>query len=105
MYVTDRRMKKLNMLYRGRDAYTDVLAFSAREGVRVKGAAGYLGDIIISADAPARQAARFGSTKRREEILYIIHGILHLLGYDDTAPEARRRMSRRQEYILRKALG
>ena len=88
-YVNDGRMRRLNKKYRGRDSFTDVLAFSMREGRRLKGQERFLGDIVISVDAAERQARYFNSTKERELKLYLIHGILHLLGY--TNGEIRKR--------------
>jgi len=81
-------MKRLNRRYRKSDRGTDVLAFET-------------GDIIISIDAAHRQAKGFGSTPSRELKLYLIHGILHLLGYDDEKGLAqRKRMTKRQEELL-----
>ncbi|MFH1753712.1 MAG: rRNA maturation RNase YbeY [Candidatus Omnitrophota bacterium] len=102
-YVTDAQIKKLNLEYRGRERLTDVLAFSAREGREIEGSRGYLGDIVISLDAARRQAKRFGSTIKRELKLYLIHGALHLLGYDDeTGQDALREMREAEEALIGK---
>jgi probable rRNA maturation factor len=101
-YVSPSRMRELNSRYKGSERDTDVLAFSMTEGRRLRGAEGYLGDIVISPDAARRQAGTFGSTEKEELKLYLIHGILHLLGYDDEDPAARGRMERRQEELARR---
>jgi len=101
MYVSDGELRRINKRYLGKDAYTDVMAFSMREGKRLKGTGGYLGDVVISVDAAGRQAAPFASTKARELALYLIHGVLHLLGYDDQTEKNALRMHRREEFILR----
>lgn len=99
-YVTDAQIKKFNLKYRNKDLSTDVLAFSMREGRHLKGEEEFLGDIIISVDAARRQARDFKTTKKKELVLYLIHGLLHLLGYDDETPKEAEKMKRRQEEIF-----
>lgn len=95
-------MRRLNLRYRGSNSSTDVLAFSIKEGRHLKGEGTFLGDIVISLDAACRQAKYFKSTKSKELKLYLIHGILHLLGYDDETPRSLRRMKKRQEELFSK---
>ncbi|TMB23301.1 MAG: rRNA maturation RNase YbeY [Deltaproteobacteria bacterium] len=80
---------------------TDVLSFAQREG---PGGApgGLLGDVVISVDAARRQARQRGETLGREADRLLIHGLLHLLGYDHerSAAEARR-MQRRERTLAR----
>lgn len=71
-----------------------------REGRHLKGEEEFLGDIIISVDAARRQARDFKTTKKKELVLYLIHGLLHLLGYDDETPKEAEKMKRRQEEIF-----
>jgi probable rRNA maturation factor len=92
--VDDAAIRALNRRYRADDRPTDVLAF-AQDGVE-----GLLGDVVISAERAAAQAPRYGHTVERELRLLVIHGVLHLLGYDDATPRAARRMRRRQTQIL-----
>ncbi len=68
-------MRSLNRRHRGRDAPTDVLAFPAA-------AAGFLGDIAICVPYAAREARRCGQPLRREFERLLLHGYLHLSGYD-----------------------
>jgi probable rRNA maturation factor len=100
VFVTDREIRNLNYLYRKKDKPTDVLSFSMREGRRIKGDSSILGDVVISVDRARKQAKKFGSTFKKEIFLYIIHGILHLLGYNDEKPSSRRRMQRKETEIL-----
>ena len=74
----DRRMRTLNRRYRGRDKTTDVLSFPPGEGA----AEGFLGDLVVSAPEARRQAraARVPFRSVMEKLL--LHGLLHLLGYD-----------------------
>jgi probable rRNA maturation factor len=76
-FCGDRRMATLNGRWRGRNVSTDVLAFPAggAEG-------GFLGDVVISVPFAARQARRRGEPTSREIDRLLIHGYLHLLGYD-----------------------
>jgi rRNA maturation RNase YbeY len=101
LLVPDRRMHVLNRRWRGRDRSTDVLAFAQREG---PGGApdGLLGDVVISLDTARRQAAQRGASLGKEGDRLLVHGLLHLLGYDHerSAAEARR-MARRERTLAR----
>ena len=101
LLVSDRRMHALNRRWRRRDRTTDVLAFAQREG---PGGApdGLLGDVVISVDTTRRQAAERGASLGREGDRLLVHGLLHLLGYDHerSAAEARR-MARRERTLAR----
>lgn len=91
--VDDAEMRRLNRDYRGKDRPTDVLAFAMREGVRVAGDEPVLGDVVISLDSAACQARRHGLSVADEVRTLLIHGVLHLLGYDhERSPAAARRM-------------
>ncbi len=83
-FVRDAAMRRLNRQYRGHDRATDVLAFPATEAAPL--AAGeapiFLGDIVIATDTASRQAAASGLTLERELSELVIHGVLHLCGYD-----------------------
>lgn len=94
--VSDRAMRPLNRRYLQHDYATDVLSFLLDSGP------GALeGEVIVSADTAASQAAEYGSSFADELLLYVIHGTLHLVGYDDTTPAARKRMQARQQRYLR----
>lgn len=98
----DRFMRRLNRRYRRKDRTTDVLAFPIRP-VRPRVTSAMLGDLVISLPQAERQAARAGHALDRELAVLVIHGLLHLLGYDHegSAREARR-MSRREALVLRR---
>jgi probable rRNA maturation factor len=92
--VDDAEVRRLNRDYRGKDRPTDVLAFAMREGVRVAGDEPVLGDVVISVDTASRQARRRGLSVADEVRTLLIHGVLHLLGYDhERSPAAARRMT------------
>jgi len=81
----DEEIRRLNKTYLNADRPTDVLAFSMIEGEEVRSGEGkkVLGDVVISLDTAMRQACDYGNTLHGEIALLIVHGVLHLLGYDD----------------------
>lgn len=83
--TSDEAVRALNQEYRGIDRPTDVLSFSAEAG-GLPDDAGYLGDLVIAAPYLARQAAAEGHAFADELLLAVIHGTLHLLGYDHDTP-------------------
>ena len=120
LIADDSTLQDLNRRYRGLDEVTDVLAFSpvhggdasAGEGataeaepfLRGDGRAESLGDIVISYPQAERQAQERGVPLRRELALLVVHGILHLLGYDHDDPQDERRMWERQDAILARVM-
>jgi probable rRNA maturation factor len=87
-FVDDREIRRLNIAYLGRRRATDVLSFPWRGTGRVRtGAANaefanFLGDVVISVETAQRNARREGHSTRNEIRWLILHGLLHLLGYD-----------------------
>ena len=81
--VTDARMHELNRQYLQHDYPTDVLSFVLDHDAQARSLDG---EIIVSSDYAAREAARYGWTTDDELLLYVIHGCLHLAGHDDTSP-------------------
>jgi probable rRNA maturation factor len=81
-FVSDRRMRELNRRWRGKRGTTDVLSFPSgqEEFERAEGAT--LGDVVISVEQAARQAAEHGLDFEGEVAQLILHGLLHLCGYD-----------------------
>ncbi len=102
--VDDREMHRLNRGFRGIDRPTDVLAYAMREGVRAPGDADVLGDVVISMETAARQARRRGVTTAEEMRALLIHGVLHLLGYDHERSPVEARRMKAMERQLRSAL-
>ena len=98
--VSDRGMREFNRLYRGRNSTTDVLAFPAGGEAQPDGSR-YLGDIVISADRAAVQAAERGHRLSREVRILALHGYLHLMGHDhETDDGTMLRLQRRLEREL-----
>ncbi len=98
IFLDDRSIKTFNKRYKSEDRPTDVLSF--RIDRREFGCKVPLGEIIISLDTASRNSKIFGASFANEVALYVIHGILHLFGYDDEDAEDSRRMSKKQNLIL-----
>jgi len=97
VFCDNRFIQKLNKKYFKKDMPTDVIAFNlADEDDR-----DYLGEVIISVEQAVRVARSLGLRWQDELLLYLIHGILHLIGYDDRTRAGRRRMERKQKAMLK----
>lgn len=114
-FVGDRRMRRLNRDYRKKDRTTDVLAFAMREGytpLALRWAQGRpsrltsvpLGDVVISIPTAARQARQGGRSLNEELAILLIHGILHLRGYDHERSEQDAHRMRRRELAIMRSL-
>ena len=100
-FVDDPTIRRLNRQYRARNRPTDVLAFGLSEPHERRRPGAVLGDVVISVTTAHRQAGRLGHSLESELAVLLIHGILHLLGYDHEAPAAgARRMRRREAHYL-----
>ena len=94
--VDDAAIRRLNRRYLGVRRATDVLAFD----LRAPGPSRLLGEVVVSAETAARQARAAGVPTALELDLLVVHGLLHLSGYDDATPRLARRMHSRAREIL-----
>lgn len=102
-FVDCRSMRRLNKRYKGSSRLTDVLSFEMdAEGAGPKRP---VGAIAICPGMARKNAKIFGTRFEDELALYVIHGILHLCGYDDETKAEREKMSKRQDAILRRICG
>ncbi len=104
IFVSDRRIRTYNRAYRNHDKPTDVLAFPMREGIGGNLHPTFLGDVMISVETAARDARTAGRPFQEQIRILLIHGILHLMGYDHERSAVEARRMRRQEGILLNAL-
>lgn len=95
----DREIRTLNRDFLGIDAPTDVLSFPADE-IDPETGRRYLGDVIISVQRAQQQATEGGHSLEEEVQLLVVHGVLHLLGYDHAEPEEKEQMWKLQAEIL-----
>jgi probable rRNA maturation factor len=104
--VDDAQIRQLNHQFRGKDSATDVLSFSQLEG---DGSAGDnlpagvpvpLGDIVVSVPRMQEQAVEYGHSVAREFGYLLVHGLLHLLGFDHETPEDAAAMRAAEEDVL-----
>ena len=99
--TNDETIHAFNRDFRGVDRPTDVLSFPSSEGEEIASVPdGYLGDIMISVETAARQAAEIGHSAEREITFLAVHGTLHVLGYDHMTPEDEEEMTARQRKIM-----
>ncbi len=97
-------MRRLNRTYRGKDRTTDVLSFSFREGAFADLHRQVLGDIVICLPTAARQAKEAGDTLQSEVDRLLVHGLLHLVGYDHERGGAQERTMQAAERRLLRVL-
>ena len=97
VFITRQKIQSLNKKYLHRSYATDVLAFDFTQGKKKDG---LVGDIFISTDAVLANAKVFKNDVKSELVLYVIHGILHLLGYDDHSAKDVTRMKKKEQEIL-----
>ena len=109
VFTDSETVRKLNRDYRGVDRATDVLAFymlgqnkGDSQFVLPPDGITYLGEVIISYPKAVVQAKEQGHSVEKELELLVVHGILHLLGYDHEEREEERRMRRREKELLEK---
>jgi probable rRNA maturation factor len=84
-FVSDRAMRELNRLWRHQRGTTDVLSFPAEQDQFEKAQGTSLGDVVISVEQAARQAKQNGLTLDEEIAQLILHGLIHLCGYDHSS--------------------
>ncbi|MGO8987894.1 MAG: rRNA maturation RNase YbeY [bacterium] len=102
LLVDDARIRDLNRRYLNRDKPTNVLAFPMREGEFPTLHPNLLGDLVISVETAKRQSDRFGLDEMEMVILLMVHGILHLIGYEhEGTKKGAREMSLKQKDLFR----
>lgn len=104
LLTDDAQIAELNNQYRDVDGPTDVLSFSQTEGEDepIQGIEdGLLGDVVISVETAQRQADEQAKSLESEIDMLLVHGLLHLLGYDHALPEDERMMFAKQNEFLK----
>lgn len=96
--VDDTQMKKMNRQFLQTSATTDVLSFDLTDEFEKR----RVFEVIVNAEMAVRQAEQRGHPAEAELALYVAHGLLHTLGFDDDVPERARRMHQTEDEILNK---
>ena len=102
VFVSDLEMRRLNRLYRHKDKATNVLSFQVIGDQITKADGRDLGDIIICYPEVAREMKKYKLTLQEDLARLIIHGFLHLLGYDHETVGERKKMEEKENIILLK---
>ncbi len=92
--VGPKHMQTINQLYLGHDYVTDVLTFDLTDTA----------EIVICPSMATKNAKTYGNSVNREILLYVIHGLLHLSGYDDHTPKDIQRMRLTEERLLKASI-
>ena len=100
IFIDDEEMKKMNNEYRGIDRTTDVLSFALNDNKRINTPINTLGDIFISIPKMISQAEYYSHSEMRELSFLVVHGLLHLLGYDHMNSDDEKVMFSLQDEIL-----
>ena len=100
IFIDDSKMHNLNKIYRGVDRTTDVLSFALNDETSVLGSTSNLGDIFVSIPRMKEQAKEYNHSEKRELSFLVIHGLLHILGYDHQNKKDEKVMFDLQKEIL-----
>lgn len=103
--VDDATGAELNQAWRGRPGPTDVLSFSLLEGAHARHRGALLGDVVIAIGVAERQARALGHSLADECLRLLIHGVLHLLGYDHARPAEARAMRAKERALWKRLRG
>jgi rRNA maturation RNase YbeY len=92
-FINDSEMKKLNEKYRHQNKATDVLSFDGEEG--------FFGEVVIDCAQIKRQAKEFKKGFNEELVFILVHGLLHLIGFDDRTEKSREKMIDKGNYFIK----
>jgi len=94
IFCDDNYLKKINVKYLNHDFFTDVISFDYSENKIIKG------DVFVSVDRVKENASRFGVSFNDELFRVIIHGVLHLCGFNDKTMEEKKEMRKQENFFL-----
>ncbi|MDD4606969.1 MAG: rRNA maturation RNase YbeY [Patescibacteria group bacterium] len=99
--VNDQEIKKINKLYRGQNKVTDVISVPVEKRIKLEDK-NYWGEIILNYSQVKKQAEDNNHSIQKELTILIVHSILHLIGHDHQTDEEAKKMSTKEEMILKK---
>ena len=94
IFCDDNYLKKINVKYLNHDFFTDVISFDYSENKIIKG------DVFVSVDRVKENASTFGVSFNDELFRVIIHGVLHLCGFNDKTVEEKKEMRKQENFFL-----
>ena len=100
LLADDKKIRTLNKQYRGIDQATDVLSFSQNKKDEKEPSSHLMGDVVISTVTAKRQASEHGLTLEEEIVLLLIHGTLHLLGFDHERSDEEAHMKKKTQELF-----
>ena len=89
-------MASMNEKFLDHEGPTDVITFDYSEKQKQ-----LHGEVFVCVEVAEKQAKEFGTSRQSEVVRYVVHGILHLMGHDDLRAEARKKMKREEERVVR----
>ena len=95
IFCSDNYILDVNLRYLGHDYFTDIITFDYCEGKKLSG------DLFISVDSVRENAIEYGVEFEEEIHRVMVHGLLHLIGYDDHSPEDERLIHEKEDYYLK----
>jgi probable rRNA maturation factor len=99
--VGAREMELVNETFLQHEGVTDVITFDHAEKRKAESGKQIYGELFICVDVAMTQAKEFKASWQSELVRYVVHGVLHLLGYDDLKPHLRREMKREENRLVR----
>ncbi len=101
VFVSNQKIRAMNRAYLGKDVSTDVIAWPSTDDSQftIHNSRNFLGDIAISSDKAAQNSKIYGQKYAGELALYVIHGLLHLKGFEDKTANGRKAMRRKEDEL------
>ncbi len=100
IFVNNKYIKKLNKKYLKRNRITDVIAFNYNKGIKFPNQDRLFGEIFVSIEQARKQAKLYNHSFDKEIAILVIHGILHLLGWNDRTKNQRKKMEEKIKKLL-----
>ena len=98
LFCDNKQIRSLNKKYFNKSSNTDVISFPLKDDADKD----YWGEVVVSVEQAVNMASKYGNSWQKELMLYVVHGILHLIGYTDARAKERSKMKKKEDQILEK---